>query len=100
MAAVKTGFTRKLWWGFRVEAYAVLNDVESSSVGVLMFSRNPCAVKSRPLRQSQQTDRWRSKRAWAYRTSQSSPSVAVCFFVFNSLMTRDCNVPDSAGAAS
>ena len=34
-----------------------------------------------------------------HRVSHSSPSVAVCFLVFNSLSTRDWSVSDSAGAA-
>lgn len=35
-----------------------------------------------------------------YRTSQTKPSEAVCFFVLSSLITRSCRVPDSRGAAS
>ena len=35
-----------------------------------------------------------------YPTSQSKPSVAVCFFVFSSCITRDWSVSDSAGEAS
>lgn len=35
-----------------------------------------------------------------YRTSQTSPSVAVCFFVLSSLITRSWRVADSRGAAS
>lgn len=34
-----------------------------------------------------------------HRTNQTNPSVAVCFFSFNSFTTRDCRVADSAGAA-
>ncbi len=35
-----------------------------------------------------------------YRTSQTRPSVAVCFLVFNSLRTSSWRVAESAGAAS
>lgn len=35
-----------------------------------------------------------------YRTSQTKPSDAVCFFVLSSLITRSCRVADSRGAAS
>jgi hypothetical protein len=35
-----------------------------------------------------------------YRTSQTIPSVAVCFFSFNSFNTKFCMVSDSVGAAS
>jgi len=34
------------------------------------------------------------------RVSHRRPSAAVCFFVLSSLMTRDCNVSDSPGAAN
>jgi len=39
-------------------------------------------------------------RGGVYRTSQTSPSVAVCFLDLISLMTRDWMVSDSAGKAS
>lgn len=50
MAALKMGFTKKLWCGFSVELYACRKDVESSSDGLDMLCRIPCAVKSRPLK--------------------------------------------------
>lgn len=57
-------------------------EVESSADGSLWLWRRAVEVKSRP------------------RTSQRSPSVAVCFFVFSSLRTRDWRVEESAGETS
>jgi len=44
---------------------------------------------------------WRERQVNSRpRTSQTRPSVAVCFFDFISLITRDWRVSDSAGKAS
>jgi len=111
------GLTMKEWWGLSVEPYALRKEVESSSVEMARFWESAMQVKSNPLctihtlvlsgysiTNSNWTDqRHESKRGTymgSYLTNQTSPSVAVCFFVFNSLTTNSCNVSPSAGAAN
>lgn len=89
--------TKKEWWGLRVEPYAVRKEALSSSAEVARFCVNAMQVKSRPLNNTQISCSSHGKqkeegdkvaREKAYRTSQTNPSVAVCFLVFNSLTTN------------
>jgi hypothetical protein len=106
MAALKMGFTRKLWWGLSVTPYALRNESDSSVPGDARFWLRAMQVNSRPLGEHNRGQQhllllsFRDVVPAAYRVNQRRPSVALWDLVLSSLTTSSWRVCDSSGAAS